>query len=369
MKRIVLTGGGSGGHIFPLLAVAEALQDMRGDAVEVLYCGPMSPLVGEFAERGIPIRSIMGSKIRRYASLVNIFEIPKFAVSVVQALVKLFVLMPDAVFSKGGPGAFAVVVAARFFRIPVVIHESDAVPGITNRWSARFAAKIAVSFESSRAFFPAAKTQLTGNPVRAGLIRGILETREAKRILGFSPDEPLLVVLGGSQGAVRLNRFVFDNLETLLERTQILHQVGPANEKEGVSASAALIGEVKKRYRVSGFLSFSELRNALAAADVVLSRAGSGAISEVAYFGKPAVLIPLPEAAGDHQRRNAYEYAERGGAIVLEESNLGIHLVLDAVDSFLKNGEPARKAARSFANPAAAETVARIILDLLQEER
>ncbi len=366
MKRVVLTGGGSGGHVFPLLAVADELRNASND-IELFYCGPVGTFRAEFLGREIKTCGILGSKLRRYISLANLFEFPKFLVSLIQAFLKLLIIMPDGIFSKGGPGALAVVLAARFYRIPVMIHESDAVPGLTNSLSARFAQKIGVAFEASIKHFPEEKTSCVGNPIRPALLRGIPSAKDAKRFLGLNPESPTMLVLGGSQGAVRLNTFIAENMEELLKIVQMVHQGGPANYKTMEEITRSIPNALKNRYKAIPFLSVEELRNAFAAADIVLSRAGSGAISEIAAFGKPALLVPLPESARDHQRRNAYAYAHYGGAMVFEEANLKTHLILDEIRSLLKNEERRSRmseAAASWAKPNAAKEVAADIMSL-----
>ncbi len=202
--KIVLTGGGSGGHVYPLIAVAEAIsktavQEKR--IVELHYLGPKD----EWSERlkifGFEIHSIMGAKLRRYFSPLNFFDFFKFFIGFFQAFGKLLFLMPDVIFSKGGNSGLAVVVAGWFYRIPVVIHESDAVPGATNSISARFASKICVSFEAALAYFNPKKTILTGNPIRSGILEDLMMQRDAKEHLGFNPAQLLTLILGGSQGS------------------------------------------------------------------------------------------------------------------------------------------------------------------------
>lgn len=372
IKRIVLTGGGSGGHVYPLLAVADELKKVPYE-LEVYYVAPKSSFQPEFLERDIPVRTILGSKLRRYASIANIFDIPKFFISVIQALVRLYVLMPDLVFSKGGTGAFPVVFAAWFYRIPVVIHESDAAPGLTNRLSAKFSKKICISFESVENFFPKIKIVPTGNPIREELIQASREEITQRKLsLGFKEEMPLLFILGGSQGSVRINRFVLDNLDKLLRDFQVYHQVGSANIGESElladSMMQQLDSETKHRYKIAGFLSLREMKKAYAAADIVISRSGASDIFEIAAFGKPSLLIPLAESGNDHQRLNAYEYAKGGAAVVIEESNLTLHVVESQIAKILNEKDTyaaMSAAAKAFSKPDAAKAIAGELLDVL----
>lgn len=373
--RLVLAGGGSGGHLFPLIAVAEQIEKLSvefGVSPEITYLGPKGEYGAMLEAYGVRQRPLISGKIRRYRSAANFFDIPKFFFGMLQALWRLFWIMPDAVFSKGGVGAFPVVFAAWLYRVPVVIHESDAVPGLTNGLSARFAKRIAVSFESARSYFPARKTAWTGSPLRRELFGGEPDQEFAKETLRFKKNEPLILVLGGSQGSERMNKFVLENLPELLRIAQVLHQTGAANFEEVKKLSRTAAGEAKpfaetERYQVVPFIG-KDLKTAYAAADLVVSRAGSGAIFEIAAFGKPAILIPLPESANNHQRVNAYEFARTGAAVVIEEGNLlpGIFL-RQMEDLFEKPGllEKMKEASRKFFKPGAAEVIAREIYKLI----
>lgn len=358
MLRVLLTGGGSGGHIVPLLAVADELR--KSDVnISLTYFGPKNMFANEFALRDIPTYALVSSKLRRYFSLQYVLEPFRFIFGFLQALIILYRVMPDVVFSKGGPGSFAAVVCARWYMIPVIIHESDSVPGLTNRLSAIFASRIGISFESSASYFPQNKVAHVGNPVRKDLLEHVLEQDDAKEKLGFNSSRPVTIVLCGSQGAVRVNNFIVENLGTFLPVTQIYHQTGGRNIDNVLSEIRAL-GISTEGYHAEGFLDTNQLKIVLAAADVVISRAGSGTIFEIAAFGKPAILIPLPESANDHQRRNAYEYEKIGGAIVIDDKNFTPHVVLDAVKQFLTKKETDLSASSktTFYRPEAAKILA-----------
>ncbi len=373
MKRILLTGGGSGGHIVPLLAVADEFRKMSFMDLAIFYVGPKNRFGQEFSDRNITVYRIASSKLRRYFSFMNFIDVPKFVFSVFQALLRLYFLMPDAVFSKGGPGALAVVLAARFYMIPIVIHESDSAPGLTNRFSAKFAKRIGIAFEGAAKYFNGNKVFVCGNPIRESLLEEEASGEGAKAALGFKKDLPLVFIYGGSQGAARINRFIFDNLEFLLKRYQIYHQVGEANLGESQSLTKTFLGgfppEMRERYKFAGFLGANDLRLALSAADVVIARAGSGSIFEIAAFGKPSVIVPIPiEVVGDHQLLNAYEYAKSGAAIVIEEANLKPNVVSTQIDDILEDKNRAAKmieAAKNFAKPEAAKIIAGEIFSLI----
>ena len=331
--RIGITGGGTGGHIYPLLAVCDALSVKKGvyddSIVEIHYFGDPGIYRNEFEFRNIQVHPIVGSRLRRYMALQNIFDIPKFFISIIQALAVLLVSMPDVIFSKGGPGSIPVVFAAWIYRIPVVIHESDAVPGLSNKISSKFAKRICIAFPESKDFFPEKKIAITGNPVRRELLENRMSHGGAKNFWRMDEHFPLTLVIGGSQGSQRINSFIIDNLSELLFKTQILHQVGPQNYQEIEMSMREIMASVPRelhsRYRAIGYMNVEEMKHAFTSADVVVSRAGSGAIFEIASFNVSAILIPLKESAGDHQRVNAYAYSKTGRAQVLEEENMKVH--------------------------------------------
>jgi UDP-N-acetylglucosamine--N-acetylmuramyl-(pentapeptide) pyrophosphoryl-undecaprenol N-acetylglucosamine transferase len=372
--RILLTGGGTGGHIYPLVAVAETLIKISPPnlRLKIYYLGPNHPLNEEFRKRGIRVYNLASSKLRRYFSLENFLDVPKFFLSICQALFRLYFLMPDVVFSKGGPGALAVILAAKFYLIPIIIHESDSNPGLTNRLSAKFAARIGIAFAGAAEYFPPTKTAFLGNPLRLGLLTGEkIDIAQAKRRINFDPREPLILILGGSQGSAAINFFVLDNLEVLLKLGQIYHQTGEKNFAEARQLSENILKNLgenyERRYRITPILDTDGIKDALLAADLVLSRAGAGAIYEIAAFGKPSILVPLNNAANDHQKKNAYEYASTGAAIVIEESNFKLNIVLVQLKKILEDKEQYQsmaEAARAFFKPQAAEIIAREILKL-----
>lgn len=370
--RIGLTGGGSGGHVYPLIAVSEALEkisNQNGSFVELYYFGPSDQYGALMSAAGARMRSIASSKIRRYFSLANLIDIPKFFIGILQALWKLFWVMPDVLFSKGGPGALPVVFVAWFYRIPVIIHESDAAPGTTNLISAKFAQRVAVSFDRSSNYFDPRKTAVTGNPLRADLSAIDADKTTAKQQLGFDPSKPLILVLGGSQGSKRINEFILTVLGNLLNLTQVMHQTGTTNYMETVNLSKAALSEAGPsalQYKPVAYLE-KELRLALAAADLVVARAGSGTIFEIAANKKPSILIPLMEAANDHQRINAYEFSAKGAAVVIEEPNLLPEVFIGQVSNLLQNTETLDRmsvAAGEFAKLQAAEEIAKEIISL-----
>lgn len=371
VTRIVLTGGVSGGHTFPLVAVSRALRKRFPEGVEFLFVGSHGRFEDEaMATEGIPVRHVLTGKMRRYFSWRNFIDPFKVPIGFIQSLWYLAHFMPDAVFAKGGSASVPVALAAWIYRIPILIHDSDAVAGRANRFLSHFAKRIAIAYPSAHRYFPEAKTMLTGNPVRAEILAG--DAARARERFGLAPDKPTLLVLGGSQGADGINRAVLAVVPGLLAKgVQVLHQTGSGRYDEVMAVAAELgIGTEVSGYVPRAFLSGEEVADALAAATVVLSRSGAGSIAELAATGKPSILIPLASAANDEQRMNAYAIAEIGGAVVLEEANLGEHLLMENVETLL--GDETLRVSmgdkiRAFYHPDAADAIAEGIVRMIAD--
>lgn len=376
-RRIALAGGGSGGHIYGILAVAEALKiqaQKTGDELDLRYYGDAGQYALELASAGIKIRHITESKIRQYFSLVNVLDLIKFAWSIPQTLWKLFWFMPDVTFSKGGPGAFVVVLASWYYRIPVIIHDGDSIPGRTTRWTEALASKILLAFQSATEYLVhKERIMVIGNPIRANLAvqpkeQRIEEKRLARSMLGFSENRPLVLILGGSQGAATINNFVLENIGKFVVKYQLLHQTGVNNFQEVNAVANELTknwgAEEKKSYRPVPFLQ-ADMQHALRAADLVIARAGAGTIFELAAAQIPAILVPITESANDHQQENAFQYKEAGACMVVEEENLFGDIMIGAIEGILGNPEQKNAmiaAAARFAKPDASTIIAQEIL-------
>lgn len=372
MKKILLAGGGSGGHIYPLVAIMEKIREIAEESdIEISYIGPKSSFDNLFLDRGVTIHRITSSKLRRYFDLRNFLDIPKFIYSIFEAWVKLFFIMPDIIFSKGGPGSLAVVIAAKFYFIPVVIHESDAVPSLTSRITGKLARKIGVAFKKTAEHFPESKVFISGNPIRKELTQNWIRQDSGKNYIGFNHKEPMVFILGGSQGSESINSFVLENIDDLLNEFQIYHQVGPSNINDVKNYTNFHFSKNPKnesRYKVVGNLNAKDIKIALNAADLIISRAGAGAVFEIAFFQKPSILIPLPKSANDHQKVNAYTYSKKGAAIVIEEQNLKGNILLNQIKNILNNQENIKKmteAAKKFSTPDSLNIILREILNII----
>lgn len=372
--RIVLAGGGTGGHLFPLLPVAKELRIKLGEEAEILYMGP----AGELEQRmirdaGIASVRIVCGKWRRYFDLRNGIDAFKNIFGFVQSLYHLYRYMPDAVFSKGSYAAVPVVLAAWVYRIPIVTQDSDATPGVANRIMGKFADRIAIAYPSAARYFESDRVAITGNPIREGITSGSVE--RALERFGCPSKKPTVLVLGGSLGSRAMNLAILKVFPRLLEKFFVIHQTGLANYDEVLKRIEELsIGDLSGRAYISAFLDVADLSDALSLADLVVSRAGANAISEIAAVGKPVILIPLPSAANDEQRMNAYEIARAGGALVIEEGNLGENMLSSKIEGLMNDTALREKMASSlrfFHHPDAALQIANGIITLIRgkEER
>ncbi len=365
--RIVLTGGGTGGHLFPLIAVANKIKEKIGPEAKFLYIGSGAEMEKSvMAENGIPTKHVLSGKMRRYFSMQNFTDVLKIPIGFLQSLWVLFGFMPDVIFSKGGYVAVPVVIAAWIYHIPILIHESDSIPGVSNQFLAKFANRVAVAYPSAEQYFSREKIALTGNPVRFQVTDG--DAMMMRSQLGFTTSKKTLLVLGGSQGSQVINEAIVKILPQLLYNYQIIHQTGEKNFNE-VLAGAAQHGIKAGRegYYAVPFLNANQLRDSFALCDLVISRAGANFISEIAANGKPAILIPLENSANDHQRMNAFALAKIGAAFVLEESNLGQHLLFEKTEKILSDdnlrGQMIERV-KTFYHPNAADVIANGVIEL-----
>lgn len=376
MMKIVCTGGGTGGHIIPLVAVVREIRRQSPvGRFEFIYIGPRDDFGGMIlSQEGFAMRFISTGKMRRYWSAKAFFHNALDLLILapwgfLQAFVLLFRLAPDLIFSKGGHGALPVVLAGKILGIPVFLHESDAEPGLANRIAGRVALQVFVSFPRTKSF-AAQKITVAGNPIRQEILEGNKE--EARRIFHLQGGRPVLLLMGGSQGAQRLNDMLLNILDEALKEFEIIHQTGEKNfEQAKKEAAVVLKKEEEPFYHPIAFMKETDLKHAYAACDLIVNRAGAGSIFEIAALGKPSILIPLPEAAQNHQIANAYEYLESGACIVMEEVNLTPRFFLeklrylfshqDVLDAMAQN-------ARAFAMPSAARMLASIIVEYLAKE-
>ncbi|MDP3958134.1 MAG: UDP-N-acetylglucosamine--N-acetylmuramyl-(pentapeptide) pyrophosphoryl-undecaprenol N-acetylglucosamine transferase [bacterium] len=371
--RILFGGGGSGGHFYPIIAIAERIRDIIEEEkivdAKLYYLAPEPYDEKALFENGIAYRPITAGKLRRYFSFRNAIDAVKTAVGVLRALWQVYLVFPDVVFGKGGWASFPTLLAARVLGIPVMVHESDSVPGRTNRWASKFARRIAISFEEAVSFFPAAKTAYTGQPIRKEILKPLKEG--AHEYLKLDPTVPTILILGGSQGAELVNDAVFRALPELLSAYQVIHQVGPKNLENAEKLASVILKESPHagRYRAFGYLNDLSMRMAAGISSLIVSRAGS-TLFEIAAWGIPSILIPITDSNGDHQRKNAFNYARAGACVVVEEANLTPHVLISQIAKLMENEAGRAKmaeAAQKFHRPDAAKVIAKELIALALE--
>ncbi len=349
MKRIVLTGGGTAGHVTPNIAL---LPRLREADYEVFYIGSHNGIEKKLIEaQGIPYYGISSGKLRRYFDINNFIDPFRVIKGFAEASSLMKELRPDVVFSKGGFVSVPVVMAARQCQVPVICHESDVTPGLANRLSMPCATKICCNFPETLKHLPAKKAVLTGCPIRQELLGG--SRRKALELTGFTEDRPVLLAMGGSLGAAAINRAIRLSLEELLENFQVLHLCGKGKLD---AALANTPGYVQYEYIQD------ELPDLFALCDIIVSRAGANAICEFLKLRKPALLIPLPRNAsrGD-QILNANSFKRQGFSMVLEEEDLTEANFLFHINELYKNRKKFIQAMKACQQTDAVDTVFRLI--------
>lgn len=332
--KIVLTGGGTGGHFYPVIAVAEEINKIADEQkiahVEMYYLSDAPYDKEALFENRVHFVQIPAGKLRIYFSLKNFTDMFKTAYGCLFGLWKMFQIYPDVVFAKGAYASFPTLMAARILGIPVIIHESDSAPGRVTKWAGKFAQYIALSYAECAEHFPAGKTARVGQPIRPELEHPIKDG--AHEFLQLESGTPTVFIFGGSLGAQIINEAVLSALPELVQNFQVIHQTGRANFDE-VSGRAKLIlenSEFRSRYKPFAFLNPLSIRMAAGAADIIVTRAGSS-LFEIASWGVPAIVIPITTSNNDHQMKNAYNYARAGGGIVIEEKNLTPHILINEI--------------------------------------
>ncbi len=336
--RICLTGGATGGHLFPLIFVAREIKriaQQRNLPIKIFYLGSRPFNLKLLEDEGIEVFLIPEVKLRKYFSFKNLVDILKFPINFLLAFYYLFKFLPNIIFSKGGPGSLGVILAGWFLRIPIFIHESDSLPGITNRISSLFAKKIFLAFEEAKKYFSEKKTIVVGQPIDYQLIQEPVTIKDYERY-NLDPYKKVIFVLGGSQGSQFLNDLIVESLPDLLSLAQVVHQTGEKNYKETYLYAMGVLKEKNVKnyqdYHPFPFIPHDETIYLMKIADLIISRAGAGTIFEIAAVGKPSILIPIEEnVAGWHQILNARIYEKYGACKILEEKNAKPHLLLTVI--------------------------------------
>ncbi|MEI7719939.1 MAG: UDP-N-acetylglucosamine--N-acetylmuramyl-(pentapeptide) pyrophosphoryl-undecaprenol N-acetylglucosamine transferase [bacterium] len=373
--KILFTTGGSGGHFYPIIAIAEAVHELVREKKyvepQLFYAAPDPYDADLLFMNDITFLPTAAGKLRRDSSassyLFNFIDLFKTLWGTIKSVWRLFFLYPDVVLGAGGYASFPTLLAARILRIPVIIYSTDAEPSRVNRWAGKFATKVAISFPEAATYFPKDVVAYTGNPVRKALLTpvrsGIYE------FLKLKSEVPVLLILGGSQGATALNETVLGALPTLLEKYQIIHQTGALNITEVTGRARIILSNSPHadRYKPFGYLDALAMRMAAGAAKLVVSRAGAGSIFEISTWGLPSIVVPIPQSISHDQTRNAYSFARSGATVVIEQNNFTPGVLVSEVGRILDHSDIMQKmsvAARGFSRPDAARTIAAALLDI-----
>jgi UDP-N-acetylglucosamine--N-acetylmuramyl-(pentapeptide) pyrophosphoryl-undecaprenol N-acetylglucosamine transferase len=369
--RVIVSGGGTGGHIYPALAVATQLRSQYG--AEILFLGSDDGLETQLVPAaGFKLVTIKAGKVRRYISWQTVKGVMRIPVGVVQAVEIVRKFHADAAFTSGGYVAVPAGMAAYLNHVPLLMHQQDVPPNLSNKQVAPFATRISVAFEDSLAYFPAHKTLALGNPIR----QAILDIRQvgplvARERLGLIGEQPMLLVTGGSQGARHLNQVVCQTLPQLLEICQVLQISGKDLYNETLEQSNSVLAgiepKVRERYRLVPYMD-EEMPAALQAADLVLCRSGASTLSELATLGKPSLLVPLPPAIGKSpQEANAAMFDRRGAGVIIKDAELTPQLLARQVQYIMNSSEILAfmmQAASELAKPQATQAIVEELLKI-----
>ena len=317
--RILISGGGTIGSVSPLIAIFQEIKRQKPEAEFLWLATKNGPEIKLIESYGISVKEIYSGKFRRYFSLQNFFDLFLILAGFIQSLIIISKFKPQAVISAGGFVAVPVIWASWILKRPSLIHQQDIRPGLANKLTAKFANIITVTFAKSLKDFPDFKTKLVGNPVRADILAG--NKQEACRIFNLDQELPTVLIFGGGTGALSLNNLVIESLLQLVDFCQIIHITG---------------GRINQEFKHPRYHSFifltDEMKHAYAAADLVVSRAGMSALTELAALAKPAVIIPISRS---HQEENAAEFFRNNAIALLREENLNSEIFSQAIKEIL----------------------------------
>jgi len=360
--KIILTGGGSGGHVIPLFAVADAIIKEAGKqnliSPKLYFLSDDVYNEKMLFDRNIEYIHIPAGKRRTYFSVQNYLDIFVTFWGCVVAFIRMFLIYPDAVFAKGGYASFPTLLAARLLRIPVIVHESDTVPGRVTTWAGKFAARLALTFIEAAKYFNSSNVALTGQPILESLLPGDSFVRSL-------PDKrPIILVTGGSQGAKAINDLILNSLPELIKSYNIIHQCGDANLDEVVLRSQHILqgNPLESNYAVYGHMDFKDVYPNV---DIAVARSGATTLCELASWQIPSIFIPLPISHANHQVLNAYNAKSAGWAKVVEESNLSSAILISEIDEIIHDARVYSNmsdAAKNYNNKNASQTIASEII-------
>lgn len=371
--KVVLTGGGTGGHFYPLIAVVEGIESICKERKllepQYFYMGPEPFDRRALAEHDIEYYPAPAGKMSRESRIPNPINALKAWAGIVKCFFLLFNIYPDVVFSTGGYAAFPTLFAARLLAIPVIIYDADARPGRVSVWASKFARWIALAHPDAASMFPQkvrSRIARTGHPIRLEIEDPASEG--AHEFLKLDPSAETIFIVGGSQGARVINEIVLDTLPQLVQRFNIVHQTGTKNLEEVAGIANVILKDKphSERYRAFGLLNTLAIKMAAGVSGLVIARAGSGTIFEISAWGTPAILVPIPESISHDQTENAFTYARAGGALVIEQKNLTPHVLLAEIERLMDDADARKRmsaAAKAFSRPGAGRKIAEIILE------
>ncbi|MEY3471160.1 MAG: hypothetical protein RLZZ223_510 [Candidatus Parcubacteria bacterium] len=362
--KVLFASGGTGGHILPLIAVKKELEKIaqsQNTNIQFLLVGYVDDVGKKLLEaHDIPYKVVYAGKFRRYFSFANFFDIFRAILGLFKAQWYIWRFMPDVTFGKGGYASVPGVLISWVYQIPTLIHESDSMPGLANKFLGNFASVVAVGFPSVSSFFGSKKTSIVGNMTHPDITEGSKEI--AGQLFKLTFEKPIILIVGGSQGSKLMNEVVWSILPDLLSSVEIIHIVGDKNIQYATSVYRSLDGHQVRLYHYAGFLD-DEMKHAYAAADLVISRAGASSIADICLNRKPSILVPISVDSGQ-QRSNAYEMARVGASVVLEEPNFTPHMVLDKVNELFSQPNIMRSMSEQTAQFATPDAAARIAEEL-----
>jgi len=360
--RILFTGESLKGYLYPIIAVHEELKksvnESKIKSLEVMLISSKSHFLEEMLEgTEIPYKVIQSAEQRNSFSPLIFVDFFKFIIGFFQSISYVFNYMPDVIFSKGGHVSLPVVIVGWIFRIPIIIHESDAIASPKDKFMFRFAKKVAVSFKDSKEIYISPKVFFSGNPIISFITQGSKEESMKRFVLG--EEKPVIFIMAGSKGAEEINSLVLEILPELLKDYQIIHQCGIVNYEKVKSIIEKMNIPNLNDYHLFPFFR-ERAGDAYAACDLVISRAGANTVAEIMSVGKPSILIPLASAVSDKQKKNAFHYSKSGATILLSEKNLKPHLLLNVVREIFQNRLKTiemQRAARQLAQPEATKKI------------
>lgn len=375
--RICLTGGATGGHFFPLLFVAQEIKKIaikKQITIKIFYLGSKPFDENLLRQEGIEIYLLPEVKFRKYFSIKNFIDLIKFPINFILAFYYLFKFLPNIIFSKGGPGSLGVILSGWILRLPIIIHDSDSIPGLTNRISGLFAKKIFLAFKEAENYFPQNKVQTVGQPIDYLSFEEKISFENYSKY-NLDPNKKIVLIMGGSQGSLFLNELTVQILPELLNLAQVVHLIGNKNFEDIYYYALGMLNKNNPTkindYHPFALIPNKEVINLMRISDLIISRAGSSSIFEIAASQKPSILIPIEEKiAGKHQVKNAEIYLKYGACSLIDEMNATPHILLTMIKEILTNQflrEKMIMAAKNFAKIDAAQKIALELINNIRQ--